>query len=114
MALWLDLTHVFTFLGIAGTILALAFGVVAGVAFAITGNPSRGAVATGGWLVSVMFSFTATFAFAGSWALPTVAIFALPLTLTLSAAFNVAVSVRSHAARPQVVSSPPTVLTTVA
>ncbi|MFJ2503710.1 hypothetical protein [Microbacterium sp. NPDC087592] len=114
MALWLDLTHVFTFLGIAGTVLALTFGVIAGVAFAITGNPSRGAVATGGWLVSVMFSFTATFAFAGSWVLPAVAIVALPLTLTLSAAFHVAVCARSHAAQSAVASRRPAVLTPVA
>jgi len=113
MALWLDLTDVFTVLGIVGTVLALAFGIVAGVAFAIIGNPSRGAVATGGWLVSVMFSFTATLAFAGSWVLPTVAIVALPLTLTLTAAFHVAVCARSHTAQSPVAAPRPAVLTPV-
>ncbi|WP_091027609.1 hypothetical protein [Microbacterium oxydans] len=71
-------------------------------------------MATGGWLVSVMFSFTATFAFVGSWVLPTVAIVALPLTSTLSAAFHVAVCARSHAAQSAVASRRPVTLTPVA
>lgn len=110
MALWLDLSEAFTFLGMSGTVLAIALGVVAAVAFALLGNPSGGGVATAGWLLCVMLSVASSFGFTGDWLLPTLAVSALPVALVLAAAVNLVLSVRSCSARSTRMSSPPPAL----
>jgi hypothetical protein len=92
MALWLDLTEAFLFFGIAVTILAVAFGVAAAVAFAALGNPPRGGVATAGWFICVALSLASSVGFTGDWFLPTLAVSALPVALVLAAAGNLAFS----------------------
>lgn len=110
MALWLDLSEAFTFLGMSGTVLAVSFGVVAAVAFALLGNPSAGGMATVGWLLCAMLSVASSFGFTGDWVSPTLAVSALPLSVVLAAAFNLALSARSCSARSIRMSSQPPAL----
>lgn len=94
MAVLLDLADAFAFLGLAGTVLAVIFALVAAFAFAFMGNPSGGGIATGGWLVWVMLSLCA--GFGGNWWLPALAMTALPLMLVLFGALALVRSSRSR------------------
>lgn len=103
MALLLDLADALAFLGLAGTVLAVGFAIVAAIALAILRNPAGGGIATGGWLVCVMLSLGA--GFGGNWLLPTLALTALPLMLTLAGSVTVVRAGRANTAESAGVSA---------
>lgn len=86
MAFWLTIADALSFLGLAGTVLALACAIAAAIAFAIIGSPAHGGAATAGWLFSALLSLCS--GFAGNWYLSAVALAALPVSLILAGALS--------------------------
>jgi hypothetical protein len=65
----------------AGTVIAVATAIIAGIAFCL-GEASHGAVATAGWLIGVTLSLCAIFS--GNWLLIAISLTALPAALLLT------------------------------
>lgn len=81
MALWLTLADVSGFIGLAGTVIAVASALVAAIAFSV-GTPERGWIAVIGWLAALLLSLCN--AFTGNWTLLLLALISLPVALVLT------------------------------
>ena len=86
MALWLTLTDVSGFIGLAGTVIALASALVAAIAFSV-GTPESGWIAVIGWLAGLLLSLCNSFT--GNWTLLLFALISLPVALALTVAIAV-------------------------
>lgn len=81
MALLLTLADVLSFVGLAGTAIAIASALVASIAFSV-GAPESGWIAVVGWLAGLLLSLGNSFA--GYWTLLLLPLISMPVALALT------------------------------
>jgi formate hydrogenlyase subunit 3/multisubunit Na+/H+ antiporter MnhD subunit len=85
MLLWLTVTDTLGFLGMAGTVIAIASAIVAVVAFAVGSEENR-KVATGIWPGGVLLALCN--GITGNWILLAIALLSLPAAVASMALMN--------------------------